>query len=632
MTLHSSSLKLPRLISDGMVLQRSKPVKIWGWAKAGECISIRFLGEEYRAITDSGGTWVVTLPELDAGGPYSMEIAGNDQQIVIDNILVGDVWLCSGQSNMVLPMERVDLLYSEEIASSTNPAIRQFKVPDRYDFNTSHRDLESGQWQEANPENVLGYTAAGYFFAKALYEQYGVPIGLIASSVGGSPVESWLSEDALRRFPEYLAVAKECSDRDYVKQVQERDEKTQAEWYHTLHRLDKGLTGQTPWYDPAYTGFEEWSTMNIPANWDEEEKLADLVGVVWFRKEITIPKSLAGKPARLLLGAIVDSDTTYLNGEVVGTTAYQYPPRKYIVPAGLLKEGKNVLVVRVVSNTGHGAFVRDKPYQLTIDDTVIDLTGQWQYQIGAVTDPLPPVTFFQNKPLGLFNGMIAPLVNYALKGVIWYQGESNTEHPSNYFQLFSALIEDWRDKWKQSDLPFLYVQLANFMPADKTPSESNWAELREQQLKALAVPHTAMAVAIDIGEWNDLHPLNKKDVGERLALGARYVAYGEHDLVYSGPIYQSMKKEENKIVLTFDHVDGGLVAKGNDKLNHFAIAGPDGKFIWAEAKIEGDRVVVWHDDIEDPAAVRYGWANNPEGANLYNKAGLPASPFRTDQD
>jgi len=275
--------------------------------------------------------------------------------------------------------------------------------------------------------------------------------------------------------------------------------------------------------------------------------------------------------------------------------------------------------------------LKDKPYKLVAGGQEIDLTGEWQYKLGAVMEPLLPPTFIRWKPLGLYNGMIVPLLNYRIKGVIWYQGEANTRNPFEYRQLFPAMINNWREKWNQGDFPFLYVQLANFMPASPQPSESNWAELREAQLKTLSVPNTGMAIAVDIGEWNDIHPLNKEDVGRRLALAAQKVAYGDNQVVYSGPIYQSMKIKGNKIIISFTNVGSGLIAKGGGELKHFAIADADKKFVWAKAKIQGNKVVVWNDAISNPVAVRYAWANNPEGANLYNKEGLPTSPFRTDE-
>jgi sialate O-acetylesterase len=369
--------------------------------------------------------------------------------------------------------------------------------------------------------------------------------------------------------------------------------------------------------------------MQIPGYW-ADETLDFVNGVVWFRKEISVPASFVGKDVRLNLGRIIDADSVFINGNFVGTTSYQYPPRRYDLPPDVIKEGKNIIVVRVINSMGEGGFVEDKPYEIVAGDESIDLRGDWKYRPGASMEPLASQTFIRWKPMGLYNAMIAPLLNYCIKGVIWYQGESNAGRPIEYRTLFPALIHDWRNTWKIGDFPFLFVQLPNFMESKNHPSESNWALLREAQLKTLSVPNTAMAVAIDIGEWNDVHPLNKKDVGKRLALAALKVAYNEN-VVYSGPIYKSVKIDGKKIEFTFTNVGSGLIAKGSGELKGFAIAGADRQFVWAQAKIDGDIILVWSDQIKHPVAVRYAWADNPEGANLYNMEGLPASPFRTDE-
>jgi len=337
-----------------------------------------------------------------------------------------------------------------------------------------------------------------------------------------------------------------------------------------------------------------------------------------------------GKEAKILLGRIVDADSVFMNGKFIGNTTYLYPRRRYDIPTDVLKEGENIVVIRVINNTGIGGFVLDKPYEIDTDKDTVDLKGDWKFKVGDIMPSLASQTFIRWKPLGLYNAMIAPLLNYKIKGSIWYQGESNADRPIEYRKLFPAMINDWREKWGEGNFPFLFVQLPNFMEAKSEPSESNWALLREAQLMTLSLPKTGMAVTIDIGEWNDIHPVDKLDVGNRLALAAEKIAYGENNIVYSGPIYKSMKVEGNKIVLTFDHVGSGLMAKGGGELKYFSIAGKDKKFVWAKAKIENNKVVVWSDKVMNPVAVRYAWADNPAGANLYNKEGLPASPFRTD--
>ncbi|MBN1392614.1 MAG: hypothetical protein JW947_07405 [Sedimentisphaerales bacterium] len=629
-------VRLPRIIREGMVLQREAEAKIWGWADAGENVTVNFNGRTYAATADADGKWMIKLSPSGAGGPYDMEIKAANN-IILKNILIGDVWVCSGQSNMELDMETLKDKYPEEIANSDNNFIRQFEVPDKYYFDAARDDLESGAWVSANPKTIYKFTAVGYFFAKELNQKYGVPIGLINASLGGSPVQSWMSEDALKAFPEDLATLQKYKDPDYIKQVEDGDKAASHAWYGRINKEDKGLSpGEKPWYDPT-CDVSQWQTMNVPGFW-ADGPLGNVKGVVWFRKDINVPASMAGKPARLWLGRIVDGDETYFNGRKVGAITYEWPARKYDVPADLIKEGKNTIVVRVINCNGWalGGFVPEKPYELVGAGQTIDLKGPWKYKLGATSDPLSPKTFTQWQPVGLFNGEIAPLLNYRIKGVIWYQGEANTKNPPDtknpreYQKLFPAMVADWRQRWGEGNFPFLYVQLASFMATKDQPSESNWAELRESQLKCLSVPNTAMVVTTDIGEAADIHPQNKLDIGKRLALAARNLAYGEKDVVYSGPIYKSMNVSGNRIVLTFTETGGGLVAKGCGGLKHFAIAGPDKKFVWAKAEIEDERIIVWSDEINNPVAVRYAWADNPDGANLYNNAGLPASPFRTD--
>jgi sialate O-acetylesterase len=394
--------------------------------------------------------------------------------------------------------------------------------------------------------------------------------------------------------------------------------------------IDKGMTGPLHWYDLNYKP-EGWHRFWLPGYW-EDQGVKDLHGVVWFRKEIVIPENMTGKPAGLFLGRIVDADNVYVNGILSGNITYQYPPRRYVLPSGLLKTGKNIIVVRVTNNSGKGGFVPDKPYYLVAGNDTIDLRGEWLYKVGQVFRPAsfgpsPQAISMQNEPSGLFNTMVAPAINYRIKGFLWYQGETNSGRPQEYAKLLPALISDWRSKWQQGEIPFLYVQLPNFMEVRYLPSESQWAELRFSQFKALSVPNTAMAVTIDAGEWNDIHPLGKKVVGERLALSAMKLAYGNNRIVYSGPVFRTASKEGNRIILEFDHTGSGLVVKGGGELHYFAIAGADRKFLWAEASIENNRVTVWSEEVSDPQFVRYAWADNPEGANLYNKEGLPASPF-----
>jgi sialate O-acetylesterase len=545
-------------------------------------------------------------------------------EITIKNILFGDVWVCSGQSNMELTMERVKEKYRTVLASSENKNIRQFLVADKYDFKTTHADLDAGSWKSADPKNVLEFSAVAYFFAKKIYEKNQIPIGLINAALGGSPVEAWISEDALIKFPDLLKEAQRFKDDKLIEEIETNDRNKSNEWYADLNSKDPGIS---TWNDPAWND-TEWSSMNIPGYW-ADGSLGNVNGSVWFRRKINISSAMTGKVGKLWLGRIVDADSVFVNGKFIGTTSYQYPPRKYEFDASILKEGENTMAVRVINNSGRGGFVLDKPYFLSVGNDTLDLKGLWKFKQGAVMPAQEGQTSIRFKPVGLYNRMISPLLNYSIKGVIWYQGESNTGRAKEYEDLFPTLIRNWRQKWNQGDFPFLFVQLANFMEPKAQPAESDWATLRQAQLKTLTLPNTGMAVSIDIGEWNDVHPLNKEIVGNRLALAGQHTAYGDKKIVYSGPIYQSHKIKGNKVTITFSNTGSGLQSKGSDALKYFSIAGADKKFVWAKARIEANKIIVWSDAIAKPVAVRYAWADNPEGANLYNKEGLPASPFET---
>ncbi|MFC6998197.1 sialate O-acetylesterase [Rufibacter roseus] len=615
-------IKLPRLVSNGMVLQRDKPATLWGWASAGEKVALTFQKKQFEATADKNGKWAMQLPAQPAGGPFELTFKGKNE-VKVQDVLFGDVWLCSGQSNMELTLGRVQEKYASILAQTNNPKIRQFTVPDTYNFNAPQPDLGGGAWKAATPENLSEFSAVSFFFARDLFAKYKVPIGLINSALGGSPAEAWISEEAIKQFPEYYQEAQKFKAQELIDSIEAHDQQVQRRWYSQLSQKDIGLRQK---WSTGQVNAVDWMTMQLPGYW-ADEKLGQVNGAVWFRKEIQIPKELSGKPAKLELGRIVDADSVFLNGKFVGTTSYQYPPRRYQVPANVLREGKNVLMVRVISNGGQGGFVPDKPYELTVGDQKIDLKGAWQYKLGAEMPSLPSQTFVRWKPIGLYNAMIAPLTNYAIKGVIWYQGESNVRNPGEYTALMKTLIKDWRTRWGQGEFPFLFVQLANFMEAKEVPTQSGWAQLRQAQLETLQVPNTGMAVAIDLGEWNDIHPESKMEVGQRLALLARKLAYGEKNVVASGPEVKSAQRQGNKITLTFTSTGSGLDAKGAKPLTHFAVAGKDKKFVWAKAEIKGNQVVVWSEEVPNPEVVRYGWADNPEGANLYNKEGLPASPF-----
>lgn len=628
----SAQVKLPRLIRDSMILQRDEKINLWGWASPNEKVNIRFNAKQYKTKAGADGKWAVQLPPTKAGGPYTIDITASNK-INLKDILFGDVWLCSGQSNMVHQMNIHDVTYARDIEEANYPQIRQFWIPTLTSLQGPQSDLPAGNWKSAVGEDVRPFSAVAYFFAREIYEKKKVPVGLINASVGGTPIEAWTSEEGLKDFPSMQRTILNNKDTAYINGLQRRAMAGNNSQRYAPPK-DKGLSGPLPWYDPAYIP-KAWRTIAIPGYW-EDQGVKDLNGVVWYRKEIEVPPSMTGKEARVFLGRIVDADVLYINGKQVGNTTYMYPQRRYKVPAGLLRPGKNTVVIKVTNQNGKGGFVSDKPYCLFAGNDTIDLKGYWLYKVGLVFEPASggvggPGISAQNQPAALFNAMIAPVINYTIKGFLWYQGESNTGRADEYAKLQPAQIADWRAKWQQGALPFLFVQLPGFMDVNYLPGESQWAALREAQLKSLAVPNTAMVTAIDLGEWNDIHPDNKKAVGERLALAARALVYGEKDLEYSGPLYESAAINGDKITITFSHTGNGLVAIDNEPLNGFAIAGADKKFVWANARIEDGKVIVWSDRIPAPMYVRYAWADNPDAPNLYNKEGLPASPFRTDK-
>ncbi len=623
----NAQLRLPRLIRDSMILQRDVPVKIWGWANKKGTVKVNFNKKNYKSVADTNGNWSVVLPATKAGGPYTITVVG-DHTIELKEILFGDVWICSGQSNMVHQMELHSVKYANEVASANNPQIRHFWVPNLADMQKPHDDLSNGFWKSANPKDISEFSAAAYFFAIKIYEQYHIPIGLINASVGGTPIEAWISEEGLKDFPMIQTTIQKNKDTAYINSFK----RVSANMPPRPKSEDKGMLNK--WYDPNYVP-KGWHTITVPGFW-EDQGVKDLDGVVWYRKEFEVPKTMINNASRLFLGRIVDADNVYINGTAIGNTTYMYPQRRYTIPAGVLHEGKNLIVVKIQNSFGKGGFVPDKPYYLFAGNDTIDLKGYWQYKVGEVYVPMQRgmggggISAI-NQPSALYNAMIAPCINFANKGILWYQGESNTGRANEYAQLQSALINDWRNKWHNPSAPFLYVQLPGFMDMNYLPSESQWAQFRQAQLQTLAIPNTGMAVAIDLGEWNDIHPDRKKEVGERLALWARKVVYHENDLVYSGPLYQSSNIDGNKIVISFTQIGTGLSSIDGEELYYFSIAGEDKKFVWATAKIEGDKVIVWSEGISNPKYVRYAWADNPDGANLSNKEGLPASPFTTEK-
>jgi sialate O-acetylesterase len=626
----SAQIKLPQLVRDSMILQRDVKVNIWGWAAANEKLSVRFNNKIYKTKADAAGYWKVILPPTKPGGPYTIDIIASNK-ITLKEILFGDVWFCSGQSNMVHQLNIHDVTYAKEIAEANNPQIRQFLIPTLTNLQGPQNNLPAAHWKPAVGEEVRPFSAVAYFFAKTLFEKYKVPIGIINASWGGTPIEAWTSEEGLKDFSDIQKTIQKNKDTAYINSFSRN---AAANANRPLPPVtDAGLTGAIKWYGINYQP-NGWKSINIPGYW-EDQGIKDLNGVVWYRKEIDVPASIIGKPAKIFLGRIIDADELYINGKKIGNTTYQYPQRRYAVSNDVLRTGKNIFVIRVRNDAGKGGFVPDKPYYIFAGNDTVDLKGTWQYKVGEVF--IPGTAGFGGggiaahlQPAALYNAMVAPVINYTIKGFCWYQGESNAGRAEEYAKLQPAQINDWRNKWQLGALPFLFVQLPGFMDYNYLPSESNWAMFRESQLKSLAVANTAMAVAIDLGEWNDIHPDNKKTVGERLALAALKNAYSEN-IIHSGPLYQSHTIEGNKIIISFSNTGSGLLTNDGEAPAEFAIAGADKKFVWAKAKIEGDKIIVWSDAVTNPVYVRYAWADNPVNPNLYNKEWLPASPFRTNK-
>lgn len=620
-----AEVKLPFVLSDNMVLQRDIPVNIWGWANPGEKVTVVFNNQKATARASKNGEWKVQLKPMAAGGPYEMTIKGKNA-IVLKNILVGDVWLCGGQSNMEWPLSR-SRNWATDKATTDNPNIRLFYVPKHMSLKPLNNTNEA-MWQVCSQETAGYFSAIGYYFGRKLQQDLNVPIGLINSNWGGTDIETWISLEAMYTDDDYKAAIDKIKGADLEKLQKEAEDNLRA-WENAVNNEDPGIVNK--WYAPD-TDIKNWKTMRLPQAW-EGAGLPALDGVVWFRKEINVPATMAGKEAIISLGPIDDSDVTYLNGVKIGKTDNRYDlPRTYKVPAGVLKEGVNVIAIKVIDTGGGGGlWGMDNQCYLEAAGAKISLADNWSYNVGLNLQAPKETSSPNSYPSLLYNGMINPLINFPIKGAIWYQGENNAGNYVKYRSLFPLLISDWRAKWNTGSFTFLFAQLANYMEPPQVPQQSSWAGLREAQTMTLSVPNTGMAVIIDIGDAKDIHPRNKDDVGYRLALAALNKSYGK-DLVYSGPIYKSMKVEGDKIILEFDHIGGGLSVK--DKygyLKAFAIAGEDKKFVWAKAWLTDDnKVVVSSEKVKSPVAVRYAWADNPDDANLYNAEGLPASPFRTD--
>ncbi len=611
-----------------MVLQRNKPISIWGFGTAGEKVTVHFNAQTQSTKTGKDGKWKVMLAPENAGGPFLLFVKGKNQ-LSIQNILVGEVWICSGQSNMEMPIEGWGKInnYQQEIAAADYPQIRHFKVPQTVST-TLKDDITGGDWKVCSPATAGDFSATAYFFARQLYNQLKVPIGLINTSWGGTMSEAWTSEHAFSLSPELKYIADAMKNSDIETMMKQRGETL----LKTITKVQGSFENNASTINWKNIDFDDskWPSMKLPGVW-ESQGLPDLDGTVWFRKTITIADADAGKAATLNLSMIDDKDETFVNGVKVGSTQSYNVARKYTIAAGILKAGKNIVAVKVDDTGGGGGiYGLASDMSLIIDNKPQSLAGDWVYRVASI--PAAATSVGPNDyPSMLFNAMLYPLVQYSIQGAIWYQGETNAGRAYQYRTAFPLMISDWRQHFKQDNFPFLFVQLATFGSAESNSANgSNWAELREAQAMTLSLPHTGMAVTTDIGNPADIHPKNKQDVGKRLAAIALHNVYqqaGES----TGPIYQSMKVDGNKVILTFTHTGSGLLVK--DKygyLKGFEIAGADKHFQYAKAIVEGDKIIVHAEGVTTPVAVRYNWADDASEGNLFNKELFPAAPFRTD--
>lgn len=622
-----AKITLPLMFSDGAVVQRERPLPVWGWATPGAKIEAAFDGRSAQATASSDGAWRLELPAHAAGGPYLLEIRenGGDATVVRD-VLVGDVWLASGQSNMEWPVAQAKDA-EREIASASDARIRHFKVPKSWSGQPEAR-LTGGQWQAASPQTVGAFSAVGYFFARELRAKTGVPIGIIDSTWGGSRIEAWT--DAATQGLDAQAVVRQA------REAQARDQAAVAETHARLARWPQKGVDTSRWNQADFDD-RDWDNIAVPGLW-EGGGYNGMDGEAWYRASFTLSAAEAKAGIVLGVGRIDDSDITWVNGQQVGETRMQYNlPRQYSVPAQALHAGVNRVAVRVQDFGGGGGIHGDAGEVFVQPQGAAKrpLDGAWKFRPTQVS-----VAMIDDKnqyPALLYNQMIRPLQPYPVRGAIWYQGEANATAADayRYRDQFAAMIGQWRSDWKQPAMPFLWVQLANFVsgsdvPGDSAGAGSPWALLRESQSHTLALPATAQAVAIDIGDPNDIHPLNKQEVGRRLALAARHVAYGE-SLVDSGPVYRAAKFKGREARVEFAPSASALAVRGGGDAAHgFELAGADRRFYPATAAIRGDAVVVTSDAVAQPQAVRYAWRDSPEQADLIDRDGLPASPFRSD--
>ncbi len=619
-------LSLPRLFQDGMVLQRGKPIPVWGKAKPNQTVTVAFNKKQYQTTADADGRWRIDLPKMKAGGPYALEVRDESEEVMtVNDVLIGDVWLLSGQSNIDVTIERVYPQYVKEIDSYENADIRLFRVQNETDTHAPKDDIRPTQinWKPLTKQNAWLFSAVGYFLGKRMYEKTKVPQGVIVNSWGGTPIEAWVSADSLEHdFPTLVEKTRLYQNDEYVRTQMRANMLMNQQWDKLLNEKDPGL--QQDFTSLDYDD-SAWSTIR-QFEWGWRG-----VGTVWVRQHVQVDKAHAGKPARLLLGTLFDQDYTYLNGKQIGHTGYQYPPRRYDIPEGLLREGDNVITVRFINKYGVVHFIKEKPYLIAFGDDrfslnplptdVIKLSEEWKQHDGAAM-PACPISdvSLQNLPTTLYNAVLHPLAPYALSGVVWYQGESNVGNPAPYENLLTKMIGNWRTLWQEPELPFVVVQLANYLQPSDQPQNSNNARIREaQRLVAKKLPAVELASAIDLGETVDIHPLRKKELTERIGLCFDRLVLKDKKVKLM-PEVVNVAAEDNLVTLTLDQpLKAG-------ELNEFEVCGADGRFVNANATARGNQITV-SSTVSSPKRVRHAWKDNPIRLNAYALTGLPLPPF-----
>jgi sialate O-acetylesterase len=628
-----AKVTLPQLFQSGMVLQRNKPIPIWGKADAGEAVTILFNKKQYTATADAEGRWRIDLPKMKAGGPYQLTVG----DLTIDNVLIGDVWLLSGQSNIDVTIERVYPQYTDEIDHFDNDQVRLFRVQNETSTHGVKDDIRptSINWKPLTKQNAWLFSAVGSFLGKRMFEKNKVPQGIIVNSWGGTPIEAWISIDSLMTdYPMMVRRVAFYQNDNYVKAQMQANGEASRRWNELLDIEDP-----IRYYPLSNYQDDDWTIID-QNNWSWRG-----TGSVWLRQHINIDKAHAGKPARLLLGTLYDQDMTYLNGKQIGSTGYQYPPRRYDIPEGLLKEGDNVITIRFINKNGAVHFIPEKPYMLCFGDDrfsqnpmpkdVIPLSNIWKFHLGVQMPPCPGGDVsLQNIPTTLYNAVLYPLAPYAINGVVWYQGESNTGNPAPYADYLKKLMGCWRDCWQDQQMPFVIVQLANYDGRQQTgfprpisyqaePVNSGWAQLREaQRLAAKADPRAELAVINDLGETVDIHPLRKKEVAERISLCFDRLVF--NNKVKLSPEVLSTDVQDGKIILTLDQpIQSG-------ELYEFELAGPDGIFHNVAATASGNQITITPGNHTSQFSLRYAWKDNPLQANVRSLSGLPMSSFEID--